>query len=140
MAQVFRRKNVRQLAGLGNGRGMTECPSWYLRTGLLQSLLLSRFPSATLVVPLGLLAPQRRWNLLYSLSARPLHCGRGGGLLHHHKTLLVVSHNGQSASESAPSLPLILADHARLSATIVGWSQRNREEKNLWIFSTASPY
>jgi hypothetical protein len=28
-----------------------------------------RFPSTTLVVPLDLLASQRRWNLLYSLSA-----------------------------------------------------------------------
>lgn len=66
------------------------------------------FPSTTLVVPLGLLASQRGWNLLYSLGAWPLHCGRGGGVLHHHETLLVVPHYGQSASakRSFPDEPL----------------------------------
>lgn len=70
--------------------------------GLLQISPLFRFPSTTLVVPLGLLASQRGWNLLYSLGAWPLHCGRGGGILHHHETLLVVPHYGQSASEFPP--------------------------------------
>jgi hypothetical protein len=42
---------------------------WYLGPGLLHMFPPSRFSSAALVVPLDLLAPQRRWNLLYSLSA-----------------------------------------------------------------------
>lgn len=54
----------------------------------------NRFSSSFLVVSLALLVNQCRWNNLHSVRARTLHCGCHHCLLHHHKTLLVVSLNG----------------------------------------------
>jgi len=73
--------------------------SCVLVTLLLFWCLIGRFPQASLVVPLGLLELERRWDFLHPSGPWPLHCGCGGCVLHHYTPLLVVPHHGQPAGE-----------------------------------------
>lgn len=61
--------------------------------------LVFRLSQAVLVVPLGLLDFECRGDFLHPPGARPLHHRCGGGVLHYHAPLLVVSHDGQPAGE-----------------------------------------
>lgn len=66
---------------------------------LSQPPLFDRLSQAIVVVPLVLLDFKRCGNCLHPPGTRPLHCGCGGGILHHYPPLLVVPHYGQPAGE-----------------------------------------